>query len=239
MIERHLTRTRARHDIDEDEERAIRGLVAEARTIEARRTFIREGDKLDFSTLLLDGLMCRYKDLTNGQRQVTELHVPGDFADMHSFTLKRLDHNMQALTECVVGIVPHERIQRMTETHPRLARIYWFSTNLDAAIHREWEVSLGKRTAAERTAALFCEMHVRLGLVGMADPDGYRFPLTQTELAECLGITPIHLNRTLKELREAGLVELKNRHVSLLDLGRLRAMADFDESYLYLNPDPL
>ncbi|WP_245841587.1 Crp/Fnr family transcriptional regulator [Sphingomonas lenta] len=217
----------------------MRGLLADTRSVEARRTVIREGERLEASTLLLDGLMCRYKDLRNGQRQVTELHVPGDFADMHSFTLKRLDHNVQTLTDCVIGLVPHERIQRMTETHPRLARLYWFGTNLDAAIHREWEVSLGKRWAAERTAALFCEMHVRLGLVGMADPDGYGFPLTQTELAECLGITPIHLNRTLKELREAGLVEFRSRYVSLLDLPRLRSMADFDENYLYLDPDPL
>lgn len=239
MIERHLTRTRARHELSPDEEQAIRGLISDIRPVEARRTIIREGEKLEHSTLLLDGIMCRYKDLSNGQRQVTELHVPGDFADMHSFTLKRLDHNVQTLTDCVIGLAPHDRIQRLTESHPRLARLYWFSTNLDAAIHREWEVSLGKRSAAERTAALICEMHVRLGLVGLADPDGYRFPLTQNEMAECLGITPIHLNRTLKELREAELVELKNRYVSLLDLERLRATADFDESYLYLNPDPL
>lgn len=239
MIERHLTRMRARHPLGPDEERVIRGLISETRRVEARKVVIREGERLDFSTLLLDGLMCRYKDLSNGQRQVTELHVPGDFADMHSFTLKRLDHNVQTLTDCVIGIAPHDHIQRMMETHPRLARLYWFSTNLDAAIHREWEVSLGKRSAAQRTAALFCEMHIRLGLIGMADADGYKFALTQNEIAECLGITPIHLNRTLKELREAGLVEVKGRYVSLLDLARLRGAADFDDGYLYLNPDPL
>ena len=239
MIERHLTRLRARHTVSEAEERVIRGLLAGTRTLPARSVAIRPGQKLEHSTLLLDGLMSRFKDLKSGERQITELHVPGDFADMHSFTLKRLDHGVQTLTECVVGIVPHETIRRMSEEHPRLARLYWFGTNLDAAIHREWEVSLGRRSAVQRLAALFCELHVRFGLVGLADAKGFRFPLTQQELAECMGMTPVHVNRVLRELREAGLVEVRQRHVDLPDLARLRSLADFDDGYLYLDPEPI
>lgn len=239
MIERHLARMRARHPVSDAEEEAIRGLVAETRTVAARTTVIRRGERLDHSTLLLDGLMCRYKDLSDGERQITELNVAGDFADMHSFTLKRLDHSMQAVTECVIGLVPHERLRMTIEAHPRLGRLYWFGTNLDAAIHREWVVSLGRRDATARMAALFCELHVRLGLVGLAEPDGFRLRLTQNELGECLGLTPVHVNRVLKQLREEGLVTFRGRRVELSDVARLRRVADFRDDYLYLRPEAL
>lgn len=217
------------------EEAAIRGLVLEERTVEPRTTVIREGEQLSSSTLLLDGLMSRYKDLENGQRQITELHVPGDFADMHSYTLKVLDHSIQALTRSVIAVVPHERIARLIQDHPRLGRIYWFGTNLDAAIHREWVLSLGRRDAPQRTAALFCELQARLGLVGMADDDGFDIRLTQIELGECLGLTSVHVNRVLRQLREMDLVLFKSRRVQILDLPRLRSFADFSADYLYLD----
>ena len=239
MIERHLTRLRARHALSEAEEAAVRSLIASTRTVGARTTVIRDRARLDHSTLLLDGLMCRAKDLSDGERQITELHVAGDFADMHSFTLKRLDHQVHTLTECTIGIAPHERVHALTERHPRLARIYWFSTNLDAAIHREWELSLGKRDAAQRLAALFCEMHVRLGLVGLADANGFQLRLTQAELGECVGLTPVHVNRTLKQLREDGLVSFQNWRVELPDIAALRAAADWSDGYLYLDAEPL
>jgi CRP-like cAMP-binding protein len=169
MIDAHLLKLRARDQVSAEEERAIRAAVAEIREYPADRTFIRANQELTTSTLLIDGLMCRYKDLRDGQRQITELHVSGDFADLHSFTLKRLDHNLMTLTPCRVGIVPHDRLQAITEAHPHLTRLYWFMTNLDAAIQREWELSLGRRSALARIAHLFCELNVRLGVVGLAE----------------------------------------------------------------------
>ena len=238
MIDAHLLKLRARDDISADEERAIRAAVGEVRDHPADRTIIRAGQTLTASTLLLDGLMCRYKDLRNGQRQITELHVAGDFADLHSFTLKRLDHNIMTLTPCRVAMVPHERLQEITERFPHLTRVYWFMTNLDAAIHREWELSLGRRTALARVAHLFCELHVRYGVVGMADGDSYRLSLTQAELAECLGLTPVHVNRTLKELRERGLVEFRGKQVAIHDMAGLKRVAEFEPDYLYLERRP-
>src|SRR5947209_2821313 len=138
---------RARDEISAEEEQAIRDAVAEVKEYPADKTFIRAGEELNQSTLLLDGLMCRYKDLRDGQRQITELHLAGDFVDLHSFTLKKLDHNIMTLTPCTVALVPHDRLTTITEEHPHLTRVYWFSTNLDAAIHREWELSLGRRSA--------------------------------------------------------------------------------------------
>lgn len=239
MIERHLARLRARHPLSDAEEEAVRGLVEETRVVGPRTTIIREGERLAHSTLLLDGLLCRYKDLRDGKRQITELNVPGDFADMHSFTLKTLDHSMATLTESVVGLAPHDRIRDAIERHPRLGRLYWFGTNLDAAIHREWEVSLGQRSATARAAALFCEMHLRLGLVGLAEPGGFALPITQNELGECLGLTPVHVNRILRQLREDGLVSFRSGRVEFGDLARLRTCADFSDDYLYLEPDDI
>jgi CRP-like cAMP-binding protein len=226
---------RARDEISAAEEKAIRSAVAEEREYRADHTFIRAGEQLSHSTMLLDGLICRYKDLRGGQRQISELHVAGDFADLHSFTLKYLDHNMMTLTPSRVGIVPHDRLREITEAFPHLTRVYWFATNLDAAIHREWELSLGRRTALARVAHLFCELNVRLGIVGLADETGYALALTQTDIAECLGLTPVHVNRTLKELRERAMVEFRNGRVDLLDLAALRRTAEFDPAYLYLD----
>ena len=225
---------RARDEISATEEQAIRAAISEQREYRADHTFIKAGVELSVSTLLLDGLMCRYKDLRNGERQISELHVPGDFADLHSFTLKRLDHHVMTLTPCRVAIVPHENLEAITREHPHLTRVYWFSTNLDAAIHREWELSLGRRSALSRTAHLFCELRVRLGIVGLAEDDGYELPLTQTDLSECLGLTSVHVNRTLKELREMGVVEFRGRRVSINDWSELQRVAEFDPAYLYL-----
>lgn len=234
MIEKHLMKLRTRDEVSAEEEQAIRAAISEIRDLPADKALVRPGEELHECTLLLEGLMCRYKDLRNGERQVTELHVAGDFADLHSLTLKRLDHHVMTLTPCRVAIFPHERVQAITEQYPHLTRVYWFSTNLDAAIHREWELSLGRRTAIARIAHLFCELQVRLELVGLASEAEYDLPLTQTDLAECTGLTPVHVNRTLKELRADNLVEFRGGRVVIQNREALRAVAEFNPSYLYL-----
>jgi CRP-like cAMP-binding protein len=234
MITTHLKKLRQRFEISADEERAIRAAVAGTRKIGADKVLIRQGQELNECLLLVSGWLARSKDLAGGERQMTELHVTGDFPDLHGFTLKRLDHDLLTLSECTLAVVPHDRVRQMTERFPRLARIYWFSTNMDAAIHREWALSLGKRSAISRMAHLFCELHVRLDVVGQTRGDSYDFPLTQRELAECLGLTAVHANRTLQELRRRGLIALENREVSLLDRSGLESVAEFDPSYLYL-----
>lgn len=235
MIERHIAKLRARDAISAEEEQAIRGAISEYRDYPADRVFIRAGQELHESTLLLDGLMCRQKDLRDGHRQITELHVAGDFADLHSFTLKRLDHDLMTLTPCRVALVPHENLRAITEQYPHLTRVYWFSTNLDAAIHREWEVSLGRRSAVARLAHLFCELYVRLEIVGLTEGNEYPLSVTQVELAECLGVTSVHINRTMQQLRSDGLVEFRSGRVTLLNHQALKEIAEFDPTYLYLD----
>jgi CRP-like cAMP-binding protein len=238
MIEKHLMKLRVRDAISAEEEAALRAAVGEVVHYSADQTFVTVGQVLENSTLLLDGLICRYKDLSDGQRQITALHIPGDFPDLHSFTLKYLDHNLMALTPCRAVQFPHAKLLTITEQHPHLARMLWFATNLDAAIHREWEVSLGRRSALERAAHLFCELQVRLGIVGLATEREYALPITQTELAECLGLTSVHVNRVLKQLRERGLVEFRGGKVTIGDLAELRRAGEFDPAYLYIEKRP-
>ncbi|MBV9930618.1 MAG: Crp/Fnr family transcriptional regulator [Alphaproteobacteria bacterium] len=234
MIESHLLKLRARFPISEEEEAAIRAVVTEERHYRADKTIVRAGEVLGYSTLLLDGLLSRYKDLRDGGRQITELHVAGDFADMHAYTLRHLDHAVMTLSPCRIGIARHEDLRALFAAHPRLHDIYWFFTNVDASIDREWTLSLGRRDARGRVAHLFCELGVRLGLVGMSDETGYDLALTQIDIAECLGLTSVHVNRVLKELRESGIVEFRGGRVEILDRRALEAAAEFDPAYLYL-----
>lgn len=234
MISVHLKKLRRRIEISSEEERAIRLAVSETRRVRADDVLVRSGQELTSSIMLLDGWLARSKDLPGGERQITQLHVPGDFADLHGFTLKHLDHDLTALSDCTIAAVPHDRLQDVTERFPRLSRVYWYCTNVDAAISRELALSLGRRPALSRMAHLFCELYVRLDTVGRTEAEGYEFPLTQRELSECLGLTVVHANRTLQELRRRGLVELENRRLSIRDRKGLEGIAEFDPSYLYL-----
>jgi CRP-like cAMP-binding protein len=220
--------------LSQDEMTVLSETLGSPITFDAGAMFIKEGVELDQSILLLDGFACRVKELPSGERQIAALHIPGDFVDLHSFTLKRLDHSILAITHCKVAAVPHERLREITETQPALTRALWFSTTLDAAIHREWETSLGRRSAQQRVAHLFCEMRVRLSLVGLADDTGFAFPLLQQHLADCLGLTAVHVNRVLRQLRDAKLVSFQFRRVRIPDVVALEKYCEFDPAYLYL-----
>lgn len=235
MISVHLKKLRHRIEISPQEEQAIRDAVAERRDVRADAVIIRAGEELNACIILLNGWAARTKDLPSGERQVTELHVAGDFLDLHGFTLKCLDHDILALTDCTLAVVSHRQLAQIIERFPRLARAFWFSTNVHAAITRELALSLGQRTAMARMAHLFCELRYRLDVVERTSPDGYEFPLTQRELSECLGLTVVHVNRTLQALRGSGLIEFGNRRVSILDTRGLEGLAEFDPSYLYLD----
>jgi CRP-like cAMP-binding protein len=238
MIERLLRKLAARDDISPEEEATLIDLITDVEDVPARKTVIRKGERLNRSILLLDGLMCRYKDLRNGRRQITALHVPGDFLDLHGFTLKQLDHDVMSLAPSRVAYASHEKLTRLTETHPHLTRMLWFSTNLDAAMHREWELTLGQRNGSARAAHLLCELRERLDIVGMLSGNDFDLPINQTEMGECIGLTVVHTNRVLRELREEGAATFAKGRVVIQDLEKLKSWAEFDPSYLYLGREP-
>ena len=236
MIEKLLLKLRARDVVTPDEQEAWLAAMGEIEDLPAKKTVIKRGETLSRSVLLIEGLMCRYKDLRSGRRQITALHVAGDFLDLHGFTLKHLDHDVMSLAPCRVAYFPHDRLTRITEDYPHLTRLLWFSTNLDAAIHREWELSLGQRTGPAKAAHLLCELYTRLRIVGLVGENRFELPINQTEFGECLGLTVVHTNRVLRELRERGLAHFRNGTVRIYAMEALMAFAEFDPTYLYLAP---
>jgi CRP-like cAMP-binding protein len=233
-----LLKLRARDILGDEEERVLRESFSEIREIPSGKVVVKAGVALSECTLLFDGFICRYKDLSDGQRQIMELHVAGDFVDLHSFLLKRLEHNVGSMTAVRVAIASHERVREITETQPHLARLLWFSTLLDAAIHREKILSVGRRSAVARIAHLLCELFVRLEIVGLTSGHSYALPLTQTDLADASGLTSVHVNRMLKRLRDDELVTFRGAQVTIHDLDRLQRLAEFDPAYLYLERRP-
>jgi CRP-like cAMP-binding protein len=213
---------------------AMLAAVRRTREVAGDSDIVSDGDRPIHSCLLTRGFAARYKVLPNGKRQITAIHVAGDFVDLHSFLLKRMDHGVVALTACTVDEVPHAALERITEALPQLTRILWLSTLVDGAIHREWIVCLGRRSAHAHCAHLLCELLLRLEVVGLAEHGRFVFPITQEELADALGISAVHVNRTLQDLRAEGLITWIGDTVTVLDRVRLAQVAQFDATYLNL-----
>lgn len=224
--------------VSADEEKALRQAMSHEVRFRRGQTIVQAKSELDTSNLLLEGLVYRYKDLKNGARQTLQISVPGDFVDLHSLLLIQLDHDIASFTDARFAIFPHESLRQLIDAQPHLGRLLWLSTIIDAAIHREWLLSLGRRNALSRLAHLLCELQVRLTTAGLAEHGNYRLPLSQTDLAEILGLTSVHVNRMLKELREKGFVTFRNKIVEISDWEGLVETAEFDPSYLGLNQRP-
>jgi CRP-like cAMP-binding protein len=233
-----IRKLRARDEVDEQEAEILRQAISGARRFEPGRVVVRSGVMLSECTLLVEGFLCRFKDLADGQRQIMELHVPGDFVDLHSFLLKRLEHNIGSLTPALVAAVPHEAVRAITENYPHLARMLWFSTLLDAAIHREKILSVGRRSAIARVAHFFCELYVRLGVIGETEGFHYRLPITQIDIADATGLTSVHVNRMLRKLRDEDLITFRAGEVTIQDWEGLQQVAEFDPTYLFLEKMP-
>jgi CRP-like cAMP-binding protein len=238
MIFTDFLRGRRRHELTADDLVALEVAADGVRTLPARHTFIRQHEPVHFSTYLIEGLICRYMDDREGLRQLVALHVAGDFVDLHGYPLRHLDHDLATITPCRIVTVPHERLDRLMESRPQLAKLLWFSTLMDAAIHREWIFALGRLDAVGRVAHFFCETEAKLRAVGLSDGRLFALPITQTDLGEACGITSVHMNRMLRDLREDGLLRFWGGKAEILDRARLERMAEFDPAYLYLDRLP-
>ena len=212
----------------------LRALVGDARAVPARTDLAHQGDRPERVHVVLDGVACRYRLTEEGGRSIMNLVLPGDFCDLHVFVLNRMDHSVGTLTECRVVSVAPATLDALTAEHPRIARALWWSTLVDESITREWLVGMGRRRSDRQLAHLFCEMHVRLRLVGRAEPDAFAQPLTLAELGDALGRSMVHVGRSLQTLRDEGLVVVLNRTVMIPDMAALRRYAGFDPSYMHL-----
>jgi len=221
------------------EQDVLRSAIVRERDVERHEEIIRQGSSPTESTLLLDGFTGRTKVLSDGQRQITAIHVAGDFVDLHSFLLSKVDHSVSALTQCRVGSVPHDRLRQICEEFPHLGRMLWLTTLIDGSIHREWLVAMGRRTATQHMAHIFCELYLRLQVVERTDGESFEFPLTQAEVADTMGLSSVHVNRVLQELRSLHLISWRSQVVTIHDYGALAELAEFDPTYLNLEGKPL
>jgi CRP-like cAMP-binding protein len=220
--------------LSDDDKKRLEEAVRDLRTVGPRQDLIGEGERPNEVHAILEGFACRYKLLPDGQRQIMALLVPGDFCDLHVAILRTMDHGIATISACKVAYIPQTAVDELTTKHPPIARALWWATLVDEGTLREWLVNMGRRPADKRMAHLFCELLLRLESVGLARANGFDFPVTQTELADILGLSNVHVNRVLQQLRDDGLIALSGKRLTVLDLDRLQDFAEFDPNYLHL-----
>lgn len=215
-----------------DEKQLIEDLIEHEEELPNGQLIARRGEECSTSTILIDGFARRVIE-RNGYPHIVGLQVPGDFIDLQGFALKRLDHDILTLGPARVGRVTHARLREVLGDQPHLARLLWFATLLDAAIHREWILKLEDLNAAERVAHVFCEISHRLEFVGLGRKTGFSLPLTQAQLAGMCGTTTVHMSRALRRLREATGVSFRHGKLDCADPAALMNYCEYDPSYLY------
>ncbi|WP_159952418.1 Crp/Fnr family transcriptional regulator [Rhizobium sp. 18065] len=238
MIELLILNLSARDTLDAGEIGELERVIKHERLVPTGVDMVREGSRPKESTLLLEGIAGRYRVLEDGKRQITALHVPGDFLDLHAFMLKTMDHGVIALSPCKVAAAEHKDLKQVTETCPHLTRMLWLSTVIDGAIHREWIVAMGRRSKKGHLAHLICELFTRLSVVGRVSDNSFHLPLSQAEVADTLGLSLVHLNKTLQKLRGDDVIRWVDRILTVLDWNELKRIAEFDDSYLNLIHEP-
>ena len=223
-------------DLTSDEQAGLRALPMMVREIPADSDIVRDGDRPSQCCLLLEGMLSRYKYAgEDGRRQILAFHIAGEIPDLQSLYLKTMDHSMAAVVTSKVGFIQHDTMYRFMAEFPRLAGVFWRETLIDAAIFREWMVGMGRRRAPGRIAHFFCEMYVRLDSIGMADEWTVPLPITQEELGDALGLSSVHTNRALQDLRGENLIAFDRGRLTVLDWRRLVAKGEFEDTYLHLD----
>ena len=212
---------------------ALEEATSRPRRYVARQDLIREGDETGPMFVVLEGWVCRYKILPSGTRQIMAFLMPGDACDLHIKLLDEMDHSIQAITTAMVATITRSEMQALMQAHPNIASAMYSAQLIDEGIMRAWIVSMGRRSSTERVAHLICELYLRARGIGLTGEGEFALPLSQLVLADALGMTAVHINRVLKELRLAGAMAVKRGSVTILDPVMLVQIAGFDENYLH------
>jgi CRP-like cAMP-binding protein len=216
-----------------EQREALRRLEASVVSVGAHEDIVREGDRPSSVNLLLHGLLCRYKIVADGKRQIMSFHIPGDIPDLPALFVPVMDHNVSSLVPSQLALIPRAAMLALFAEQPQLAYLFWRDTLIDAAVFREWMVGIGRRSAFKRIAHLFCEMVVRMQAVGLSSNYSIELPLTQADIADALGLSTVHVNRTLQEIRRAGLIKFDRGKLLAVDWPGLRQAGEFEQSYLH------
>ena len=236
LLDPMLRKLRLWARLDAADERALLDLPHETVTIEKQRSLVNEGDLVSHCWLLLSGFCARYKIVGSGGRQIVSIHMMGDLVDLQNALLGVADHGVQALTECAMAKIPIEAIRKLTDARPKVKDALWYDTLVDGSIFREWVANVGRRDSKTRVAHLLCEFALKLDAINPGEQLNYELPMTQEQLADATGLTPVHVNRVLQALVRERLIErVTSRSVLIGNWKRLAAAGDFDRSYLHLD----
>lgn len=217
------------------EQKAIYALPLSIRSVPEHQDVVHDGDRPTQSCVVLEGFLCRYKQLPDGTRQIHSIHVPGDMPDLQSLHLNVMDHGLATLTASKVAFIPHAALRKLTREQPRVSDALWRDILVDAAIFREWIVNVGAREAYARLAHLLCELFLKLRAVGLTQDFTFQLPITQAELADATGLSTVHVNRSVMHLRSAGLITWERGECKIENWEELKRVAMFDPTYLHLN----
>ncbi|HEV2082526.1 MAG TPA: Crp/Fnr family transcriptional regulator [Brevundimonas sp.] len=205
------------------------------RSLRPREDVVREGDRPRVVNIVLDGFACRYKTLEDGRRQIVGFFMPGDICDPRVFILKQMDHSIASVGPLTIAEVGGEAMIAVTSESPRIAQAMWWATMVEEAIAREWILNVGQRSAVERMAHLLCELFLRLRAVGLTDGQSCDLPMTQVDLADATGLSSVHVNRTVQDLRASGLIVWKGKRLTIPNLRALQNVGMFNPNYLHLD----
>ena len=223
-------------DVRRDDLLALGTLPYTLRHYRENQTVLRDGDRTNECCLIADGFCVRSKTIADGKRQILSIQIPGDLPDLQTLHLATMDHDLVALSDCTLAFISHAAIRDLIRSRPTIGDILWRGTLVDAAVFREWIVNVGQRAAHNRLAHLIVELRERVRQIGRVSGNTFAMPLTQEQLGEALGVTSVHTNRILRQLRIDGVVELQRGMVKILNESKLQKLAQFDGRYLHLSP---
>jgi CRP-like cAMP-binding protein len=233
-----VRRLERRSALGEEDRRALLSLPHNVKKLPAGAHIVRDGDAAEHCSLILSGFAYRYKITGEGGRQIISFHVAAEFVDLQNSMLGIADHSVQMLTDAEIALIPANAIQELAMARPAIARTLWIDTLIDASIFREWVVNVGRRDSRARIAHLLCEFSLRLKVAGLGEATDYELPMTQEQLADCTGLTPVHVNRTLKALEGENLIARRSsRSIVIGNWRKLAEAGDFDSTYLHLRED--
>jgi CRP-like cAMP-binding protein len=227
-----LDRLRARSALSADAQAAVLNLPGEITDVRRNEDFVSLGKVASHASLVMDGLVARWGQAGDGERQITALYLAGDMPDLHSLVLPAVNFGLRALSPATILRVQHTAL-RKAAAFPGVMEAFWRDSVVDGAIATEWVVNVGRRNAQSRIAHLICEIATRIGAGGAGNEFTFNLPVTQHHLADAAGLSVVHVNRSLQGLKKAGLAVLAGQDVQVLDWDGLRKTADFDAAYLH------
>jgi CRP-like cAMP-binding protein len=229
-----ITKLKLLGRLDPADTAALASLPVREETARAGTYLVREGMQVVECCVLLKGYACRNKLTSEGRRQIVSFHIPGDVLDLQHLLLDRADHNVQVITDCTVARIPAEALRDLARARPNVATALWRDTLVDASIFREWVLNVGQRDARARIAHMLCEFAFRRSVAGLGEVDRFELPMTQEQIADATGMTPVHVNRMLGAMRADGLISRDKRQIEISDWAELKRAAGFDPAYLHL-----